>query len=166
MTVFYAVLAFVVAQRLAELVYARRNERRLVARGGVEIGARHYPLFIVLHAGWLIALAVTVPATQDPNWIWLAAFAVLQMARVWVIASLGPYWTTRVITVEGEPLMRRGPYRWVRHPNYWIVVGEIACLPLAFDALRIALAFSILNAALIWYRIQVEDGALQSRRQL
>lgn len=166
MSVFYAVLAFVVVQRLAELAYARRNEARLLNRGGQEFGASHYPLFIVLHTAWLLALALTVPAEQTPHWLWLSLFGVLQAGRLWVIVSLGHYWTTRVITVPDVPLVRRGPYRWLRHPNYLIVAGEIAALPLAFDALRIALVFSILNALLLWYRIQIENNALAARREL
>lgn len=165
MTVLYAVLAFVVVQRLAELAYARRNEKRLLARGGRETGAGHYPLFILLHGGWLVALALTVPAEQPANWLWLGLFGLLQFGRLWVIVSLGPYWTTRIISVPDAPLVRSGPYRWLRHPNYLIVACEIAVLPLAFDALRLALGFSILNALLLWYRIQVEDNALAARRE-
>lgn len=166
MTIFYAVIAFVVVQRLAELAYARRNEQRLLARGGIETGASHYPLFVLLHAAWLIALVATVPGNQPPNWYWLGLFAVLQIGRIWVIASLGPFWTTRIVSIAGEPLVRRGPYRWFKHPNYMIVVGEIAALPLAFDALRVALVFSILNGLLIRYRVGVEDAALAERREL
>ena len=166
MSILYLVLGLVALQRLAELAYARRNERLLRAAGGQETGAGHYPLFIVLHAGWLLALAVFVSAHQAPNWGALALFAVLQLGRLWVIASLGRFWTTRIITLPGAPLVRRGPYRWLKHPNYLIVAAEIAVLPLAFDAVRLALLFSILNAILLWYRIRIEDETLAARQQL
>lgn len=163
MTPLIWILAFVVVQRLAELAWAERNTRRLKARGGREIGAAHYPLFILLHASWLIALALTVPWTREPNWPLIGVFALLQIARVWVIATLGPYWTTRIITLDDTPLVRRGPYRFVRHPNYWIATGEIAILPLAFGGWQVALIWSLLNALLLRHRIGIEEAALQAR---
>ncbi|MCW0235090.1 MAG: hypothetical protein OJJ21_15925 [Ferrovibrio sp.] len=166
MTIFHAVLAFVILQRLAELAWSARNTRRLLARGGREIGARHYPLFVLLHASWLAALALTVPAETQPDWSLLGVFALLQLLRIWVVATLGPYWTTRIITLDDAPLVRRGPFRWLRHPNYTVVVAEIAVLPLAFGAWPVALVWSLLNAALLWHRIRVENAALQTRRIL
>jgi methyltransferase len=151
-------------QRLAEVAWARHNERRLLAAGGIEVGAAHYPLFFVLHASWLAALWLLVPADAPVFWPLLALFALLQAARIWVIGSLGPYWTTRVITVPCAPLVRRGPYRWIKHPNYVVVAGEIAVLPLAFGAWQIALLFSVLNALLLSHRIRVEEAALAPRR--
>ncbi|MCG8693454.1 MAG: hypothetical protein MI806_19800 [Minwuiales bacterium] len=164
MTPFYWVLLFIVVQRLAELALAARNARLLKAEGGVEVGARHYPLFVLLHASWLVALAVLVPADAAIRWHWFAVFVLLQLARVWVILSLGRYWTTRVITVPGRPLVRRGPYRFVRHPNYLVVVLEVAVVPLMVNAWEIALGFSILNLILLRHRIAVEDAALADRR--
>jgi methyltransferase len=166
MTVLYWVLAFVVLQRLAELSWAARNTRRLLARGGRETGARHYPLFVLLHASWLIALALTVPADTVPNWPLLGLFALLQLGRVWVIATLGPYWTTRIITLDDAPLVRHGPFRFLRHPNYWVVTAEIAVLPLAFGAWPVAVVWSLLNALLLRHRIRVEEAALQPRANL
>lgn len=166
MTVLYWVLAFVVLQRLAELAWASRNTRRLLARGGRETGARHYPLFVLLHASWLIAIALTVPADAVPYWPLLGLFALLQLGRVWVIATLGPYWTTRIITLDGAPLVRHGPFRFLRHPNYWVVAAEIAVLPLAFGAWPVAVVWSLLNAALLRHRIRVEETALQPRADL
>lgn len=154
----------VALQRLGELILARRNTARLLDRGGYEVGAGHYPLIVVLHVVWLVALFTSVPADAGPVWPWLAVFLVLQAARVWVIASIGEFWTTRIVTVPDVPLVRRGPYRWLRHPNYLIVAAEIAVLPLAFGAWRIALAFSLLNAAALAWRIRVEDRALEPRR--
>ena len=164
MNVLWPVVGLVVAQRLVELAYARRNSRRLLAEGGVEVGARHYPAIVALHAAWLVALAVTVPADTPANLPLLAGFIALQGVRLWVLASLGRYWTTRVITVSGAPLVRRGPYRFMRHPNYLVVIAEIAVLPLIFGAWQIAAIFSALNVALLAHRIRVEDAALAPRR--
>lgn len=159
------IVLLVAIQRLGELALARRNTARLLARGGQEVGAGHYPLIVVLHTGWLIAIFLAVPADTAPAWPWLALFLVLQTGRLWVIASIGQFWTTRIVTVSDMPLVRRGPYRWFRHPNYLIVVGEIALLPLAFGAWTIAAAFSVANLALLAWRIRVEDQALEPRRQ-
>ncbi len=160
------ILALVVVQRLAELAVASRNTRRLLARGGREIGRGHYPLFILLHASWLIAIALTTPLRTEPNWVLIGVFAALQLLRIWVIATLGPYWTTRVITVDGAPLVRSGPFRLVRHPNYLVVTAEIAVLPLAFHDWAIALVWSILNALLLRHRIRAEAAALAPRIQV
>jgi methyltransferase len=158
-------LGLVVGQRLGELVIARRNTRRLLERGGREVGASHYPLFIVLHVTWIAAMAILIPFDRAANANLIAVYLLLQLARVWVITSLGPYWTTRIITMDGDPIVRRGPYRFMRHPNYLVVGMEIAVLPLAFGAWRIALVFSILNALLIGYRIRIEEHALAPRPQ-
>ena len=164
MSVLYVVLGLVVLQRVAELLYAARNTRRLLARGGVEIGAIQYPFFILLHTAWLASMALLIPPSRAPNWTLLALYALLQPLRIWAIASLGPYWTTRIITVPGEPLVRRGAYRFFRHPNYIVVCAEIAVLPLAFGAVEIAIVFSVLNASLLSWRIRVEERALLTRR--
>jgi methyltransferase len=158
------VLALVVLQRLLELAYARHNTLALLRRGAVEAGRQHYAAFVVLHATWLIAMAIWIPPYAAANWWLLGAFALLQIARVWVVVSLGPYWTTRVVTLPGAPLIRRGPYRYLRHPNYVVVAGEIAVLPLAFGAVTLAIVFTILNGALLLVRIRVENAALASRR--
>jgi methyltransferase len=157
------ILGLVAAQRLVELVVASGNTRRLLARGAREVGRGHYPLFVILHASWLAAILATTPLDRAPSWPLIGVFAGLQLARVWVIGTLGPYWTTRIITLDGAPVVRAGPYRFVRHPNYWIVVGEIAVLPLAFGNLGVAVIWSILNAALLRHRIRVEETALAGR---
>ena len=160
MSVLYAVLAVVALQRGAELILARAHATRLLRRGGVEVDRAGYKWFVVLHAAWLVALAAAVPADALPDWTLLALFGVLQAGRVWVIAALGRRWTTRLIVLPGTPPVRRGPYRWLRHPNYLIVAGELAILPLAFGAVAIAIAFSAANAMLVLRRIRLEDGAL------
>ncbi|MBS0472980.1 MAG: hypothetical protein JSR60_18060 [Proteobacteria bacterium] len=160
----YIILGLVALQRLAEVAYAERNTRALLARGAREIGRGHYPLIVLLHAAWLAAIALFVPADAHIAWLPLGLFVLLQAARVWVIATLGPYWTTRIITLDEAPLVRRGPYRFVRHPNYLIVAGEILFLPLAFGEIGIAILFTLLNAAMLAWRIRSEDAALRPRR--
>lgn len=160
----WIVLALVVVQRLAELIYANRNTKRLIARGGVEVGAIQYPFIVLLHAAWLVTMAIAIPPSTRPNWWLLALYVALQPLRLWTIATLGPYWTTRIVTLPGTPLVRRGPYRFFRHPNYVVVCAEIAILPLAFGAVEIAIVFSILNASLLSWRIRVEERALTPRR--
>jgi len=160
----YAITALVICERLAELAIARRNTRRLLAEGAVEHGRGHYALFVLLHAAWLGAIAVTVPADRPVLWPLVGVYFLLILGRIWVIASLGRFWTTRVVTLPGAPLVRRGPYRFMRHPNYAIVVAEIAVLPLAFGAWQLALVFSLLNVLIIAYRIRVEEIALAPRR--
>jgi methyltransferase len=157
-------LGLVIGQRLGELVIANRNTRRLLERGGREIGAGHYPLFILLHTAWLASLAIFVPLDRQPHVELIGLYLLLQLGRIWVITSLGPYWTTRIITLDEAPTVRRGPYRFLRHPNYLVVAAEIAVLPLAFGAWRLALVFSLLNALLIAYRVRVEEQALAPRR--
>lgn len=164
MTAAQWIVIAVALQRLGELAYARRNEARLRALGAIEAGAGHYPLLILLHAAWLLALFAAAASTTTMSWGLLALFALLQLGRFWVIASLGPYWTTRILTLPGAPLVARGPYRLCRHPNYLIVVAEIACLPLAFGAWRESIVFTLLNAAILGWRIRVEDGLLATRR--
>jgi methyltransferase len=149
--------------RLAELALSHRNRARLLARGGHEVGAGHYPLIVLLHAAWLATLFFGVPAAAAANWVLLGSFLVLQCLRAWIVASLGPYWTTRIITLPGEQLSRRGPYLYMRHPNYAVVAAEIAVLPLTFGAWQIALGFSLANAGLLGWRIAIENRVLDER---
>jgi methyltransferase len=153
------ILALVTLQRLGELVLSRRNTERLLARGAVEVGASHYPLIVLVHAGWLTALWIW-GRDQDVNLAALAGFLVLQGLRVWILAALGPRWTTRIVVLPGAPLVASGPYRYFPHPNYAVVVGEIALLPLTLHLPRLALIFTLLNLAVLALRIRVENRAL------
>lgn len=151
--------------RLVELWHAERNTAALRAAGGVELGRGHYPLIVGLHVGWLAAIALFVPASATVSWPLAGLFLVLQLLRLWVLLSLGRFWTTRVITLKAAPLVRRGPYRFMKHPNYLLVVAEIAVLPLVFGAWEIALVFSILNGAILSWRLRIENAALAERAQ-
>ncbi|MDR3527921.1 MAG: isoprenylcysteine carboxylmethyltransferase family protein, partial [Rhizomicrobium sp.] len=154
------VLGLVTAERLAELVLARHNTARLLKRGAVEFAAGHYPLIVALHAVWLIGLWL-IAWDRPLQWGWLALFAVLQLLRVWVLATLGERWTTRIIVLPGVPLVKKGPYRFLSHPNYAVVVGEIAVLPLVFGLPWYAVAFSLMNAMILFLRISAESAALR-----
>jgi methyltransferase len=166
MTAVQVILGAVLLQRLIELWIARRNTEKLLAQGAIEAAPEHYHYFVALHATWLAALVLFTPDGASPNLFWLAIFLVLQTGRIWVMASLGRLWTTRIVTLPGTPLIRTGPYRFLRHPNYLIVAGEIAALPLVFDQWEMALVFSGLNAMLLWVRIRAENEALAERRCL
>jgi methyltransferase len=165
MSLLHIVLGLVALQRLGELAVAARNTRDLRAAGAIELDAGGYPLFVLLHAAWLLSLALLVPDSAAPSWPLLAVFAALQLGRLWVIASLGRYWTTRLIVLPDRPLVSRGPYRFVNHPNYLIVIAEIAVLPLAFGAATVAAVFSAANLALLARRVMIEERALTPRRQ-
>ncbi len=157
-------LALVTLGRLGELWLARRNTAALLARGAIEIAPGHYSLIVALHTGWLVALWV-YGAGQPVNPFWLAVFLGLQVARVWVLTTLGTRWTTRIIVIPGEHLVAKGPYRFVNHPNYLVVIGEIAVLPLCLGLPWVAVVFSALNAAVLTVRIQAEnDGLKQAHR--
>jgi methyltransferase len=158
-----AILGLVTLQRLGELILSRRNTGRLIAQGAREAAPGHYPLIVALHAAWLVGLwylAVGRPGV-GVSWGWLAVFVVLQGLRVWVIATLGGRWTTRIIVLPGAPLVREGPYRFVSHPNYWIVAAEILVLPLCFGLVWYGIVFSGLNALVLWVRIRAEVAALR-----
>jgi len=154
-----AILVLVTLQRLGELALAQHNTKRLLARGAIEIGAAHYPLIVAVHAAWLISLWA-YGRDQSVNLAALAAFVALQGLRVWVLATLGSRWTTRIIVQPGEPPVTSGPYRYLAHPNYAVVASEIALLPLALHLPVPALVFTVLNAAVLFIRIRTESRAL------
>lgn len=156
----YVVVAFLVAQRLVELVISRRNQRSLLAKGGIEYGRGHYPLIVLLHVGWLLALLLLIPPTSPVNKPLIVCFVLLEIGRLWVMISLGSRWTTRVILVPGAQRVRRGPYRFLNHPNYLIVILEFAVVPLIFGAWRIAAVATVLNILVLRTRLQVENRAL------
>jgi methyltransferase len=160
-----ALLVFVTLQRGAELVWGRSNERALRARGAVEIGAAHYPAIVALHACWLIWLWLR-GWDRPLIWPWVIAFFVLQAGRAWVLMTLGRRWTTRVLVIPGEMLVKRGPFRLVPHPNYTVVALEMPVLPLAFGLWGAAVLFGFLNLAMLAWRIRAEEKALRPLRVL
>jgi len=157
------ILALVTAQRGAELLLSRYNTQRLMARGAVEVAPGHYPLMVAVHACWLMALWM-FGHDHPVNPLALAAYLALQGLRAWVMLTLGARWTTGIIVLPNEPLVARGPYRFLRHPNYVVVTGEIAALPLMLDLRWIAAIFTVLNAAVLFIRIRAENRALDASR--
>ena len=156
-----AILSFVTTQRLIELPIARANTARLIVAGGREVAPGHYPAIVALHAAWLASLwwfalgrPIAIPL--------LILFGLVELARIWVLRSLGNRWTTRIIVVPGEKLVARGPYRFISHPNYAVVVAEIALLPMVFGLWQIAVIFSLLNLIILSIRIRAENDALES----
>ena len=154
------ILALVTLQRLGELWLSNRNTRRLLTKGAREHSPAHYPLIVAVHLLWLVTLWWLAP-TRPVDGFWLAFFVAIEVFRIWVLATLGPRWTTRIIVLPGAPLVRRGPYRFVNHPNYLVVVLEIAVLPLVFGLWQVAVIFSLLNAAVLTIRIRAEDRTLR-----
>ncbi len=156
-------VALVGLQRLLELRYSRRNERRLRARGAVERGAGHYPVMVGVHTLWLLSTLVEGLLSEPPAWwpVPLAAFLLVQPLRYWAILSLGENWNVRVLVVPGGKLVRSGPYRYFPHPNYVVVAVEVLTFPLIFGAWITAVVFSLLNAAFLYVRIQAENRALK-----
>lgn len=163
MTAAPLLLGLLTLGRLGELWLARRNTAGLLAQGAVEIAPGHYPAIVLMHATWLGALWV-FGWDQPIDPFWFAVFAVLQIGRVWVLGTLGSRWTTRIMVVPGECLVARGPYRYVNQPNYVVVVGEIAVLPLCLGLPWLALLFTLLNAAVLTVRIRAENAGLHRVR--
>lgn len=151
-------------QRALEELHARRNGRRLLAQGGYEIGAAFYPVVVVSHLGWIAALFVLIPADAPVDWRLIMVYLALQAPRYWVIATLGPYWTTKIINLDSAPAVTAGPFRFCRHPNYLVLMLETLVLPLAFGAWQLALAFGVITALVLGYKIRLEDRALAGRR--
>ncbi|GHB43343.1 membrane protein [Pseudovibrio japonicus] len=155
-------LAFIVVQRLSELVIARRNTQHLLAEGAYEVGASHYPIIVSLHVLWIAAL-ILLGYNQPVALPWLAVFIVLQVFRLWILLSMGGRWTTRIIVAK-TPLVTKGPFSFVRHPNYLLVALEIFTAPMVLGLLPVALLFTVLNGAVLTLRIRVEDEALKKLR--
>jgi methyltransferase len=158
------ILGLVALQRAGELVVSRYNTRRLLARGAVEVAPGHYPLMVAVHAAWLISLWV-FGRDQPVNMVALLFYLVLQGLRFWVMRTLGPRWTTRIIVLPEQPLVSAGPYRFLSHPNYAVVAGEIAVLPLVFGLPLLAAIFTVLNAMVLAIRIRAENRALATSRE-
>ncbi len=154
------ILALVTLERLFELWLSRRNMLRLLEQGAREHAPGHYPLIVAVHLLWLVALW-SLALWRPVDGFWLALFVLLELGRIWVLATLGRRWTTRIIVLPDAPLVESGPYRFLNHPNYWVVIGEIAVLPLVFGLWQVALVFTLLNLAVLAIRIREENRALR-----
>lgn len=157
---------YVVISRLVELYISRQNTRRLVEAGGREYFSEHYPYMIAMHVTWLVLIAGLFwhdYASIEISSFFFALYLVFQVLRVWVLTTLGRYFTTKIVSVDNVPLINHGPYRFIRHPNYAVVIGEIFCLPMVFGFWHVALIFSALNFVVLFVRISKENQVLQSR---
>ncbi|OEH85334.1 hypothetical protein BHU72_04360 [Desulfuribacillus stibiiarsenatis] len=170
MLFFLCLFLFVVLQRLAELQLAKRNERWMLSQGAEESGQSHYPYIVALHVLFLASYFVEVMSTGAQRitgwWIPFSAFMLAQALRVWTLRSLGKYWNTKILVLPSATLVSRGPYKYIRHPNYLIVALEILALPMIFGAFYTAAIFTISNAALLLFiRIPEEEKALKKVRE-
>ena len=163
MTAAEIILAAVTLQRAAELFLSRHNTRKLMARGAIEVAPGHYPLIVAVHAAWLTSLWV-FGRQQPVDVVALGGYCILQGFRVWILRTLGSRWTTRIIVLPRQSLVMAGPYRFLSHPNYAVVAGEIAVLPLALNLPLLAVVFTIVNAAVLAIRIRAENRALAASR--
>jgi methyltransferase len=164
---FWLMLLILAAQRIIELFISKRNEAWLKAQGGYEVGAEHYKYMVLLHATWFISMIAEHylrKTALSPIWhVWLSVILLAQIGRYMVITTLGKFWNTRIIVVPHAPLIRRGLYRVVKHPNYWIVGTEIAVFPLLYELYITSLLYTILNAIMLTVRIRVEENALAEK---
>ncbi len=154
----------ILLQRGLEELYSARNTKRLIAEGAQEVGRDYYPVVAITHLAWIAAIFMLIPASAQIIWPLLVLYLLLQVVRYWVIGMLGRYWTHRIITLENAPMVRRGPYRWLRHPTNMVTIAETFLLPLVFAAVTVAVIFSCVWSAVLYYKILLEDGALDERR--
>ncbi|QDI92612.1 hypothetical protein EPH95_16680 [Salicibibacter halophilus] len=169
MTLFVLLYLWVIGQRCFELWWARKNEAWMRAKGGVEHGSEHFPWMVVLHSAFLVSLlfeAYFHAFALMPGWpVLLILFLGAQGLRAWVMGSLGRFWNLKVMVLPGENIIQKGPYRWLKHPNYLVVMAEILLLPLMFQAYVTAVVFTIANACMLFFiRIPVEEHALNAYR--
>lgn len=162
---FYIIVGLVIVQRLVELVIAKRNEKKSFAAGGIEYDKKGYLVIVIMHIMFFISLFAEYfyfYRTLNDFWvIFLVLFILAQGLRYWAITSLGSLWNTRIIIVPGSKLVRYGPYRYFKHPNYMAVITELAVLPLMFSCFVTAIAFSVVNLFLLKRRIAIEENALE-----
>ena len=169
MTAFWSLFGFLLLQRMLELWLARRNAKRVLATGGYEVGQRHYPWIVGTHLLFFLGLLIEIGfyARHPGAWFpfWFGLFLMAQAVRYWAIRSLGKYWNTRLIVTPGMRPVVRGPYRYIRHPNYLVVVVELLAVPLMFDAYVTAISITLLNGFVLRHRIRLEDEALRRATQ-
>ena len=160
-------MAFIISQRLVELWWANRNTKRLISLGGKEYSPKHYSLIVALHTTWIVAILVLIlrnPAVEISA-IYFTFFAILTAFRAWILVTLGSYFTTKIISLPGAPLRKNGPYKFIKHPNYALVVCEIFVVPMIFGFWQVASIWGLLNIGILAFRIHEEDLALRERRE-
>lgn len=165
MIAFISIVGFVILQRIVELFIARGNEKWMLSKGAYEVGAQHYPFMVAIHVSFFISLILEVilfeKGLSNFWWYFFFLFVGLQLMRIWVIATLGKYWNTKIIVLPGANVVKKGPFLLLRHPNYVVVTSEIIVIPLLFDAYFTAVVFTLLNALILYIRIPIEEAALR-----
>jgi methyltransferase len=162
--VFTLFLSFIILIRIVELIYSTSNEKWLLKMGALEYGKAHYPYMILLHVSFLCALMLeyNIRAENSYSSLLIVLYFIVLAFKLWVLLSLGKYWNTKILRVPGASLIATGPYKYMKHPNYVIVICEIALIPLAFHLYVTAIVFSILNLMMLLVRIKVENKALET----
>ncbi|MGE6629666.1 isoprenylcysteine carboxyl methyltransferase family protein [Bacillus sp. NPDC077027] len=164
MTLFWLIIGFFVCQRLVELIVAKRNEKKVRAMGAIEFGSDHYPYMVAMHVSFFgVFITETLLFHKQPSRffvLWLFILIVTQVVRYWALFSLGTYWNTKILVVPNAKMIKKGPYRWIKHPNYMVVAIEFLLLPLLFQAYFTVILFSLLNICMMIVRIQTEEKAL------
>jgi methyltransferase len=166
MSFFWYLIIFLILQRLVELIISKRNEKWLLNQGAIEYGQEHYKLIVLLHIGFFVSLVVEYTMTRSNfelhliNYVFLVIFILLQICRVIILLTLGKYWNTRIIRIPNVQLVKKGIYKFVRHPNYILVICEIFVIPMIFDLYWTAIIFTVLNLIVLNIRVKVENKAL------
>ncbi|WP_342526473.1 isoprenylcysteine carboxylmethyltransferase family protein [Chryseomicrobium sp. FSL W7-1435] len=162
--VFFIIFGFVIIQRIIELFIAKRNEEWIKSQGGYEVGKRHYPFMVVMHVGFFISLLLEFTLLDRGLTLFLIplliVFAITQLIRIWILSSLGRFWNTKIMILPGASVVKKGPFQFMRHPNYTIVALELLVIPLMFNAFITVLVFSLLNLWMLSVRIPIEEAAL------
>lgn len=161
--IFILFILFVVLLRIVELFVARINEKWMLQNGAVEYGKKHYPFIVALHSLFFVSLIVEYSIQQSPSFslLMLLLYLLLIAFKVWIISSLGKFWNTKIFRIQNYPLINKGPYKYIKHPNYIVVIAEIALIPLVFHLYYTAVIFSLLNAIMLTIRIREENMALR-----
>lgn len=161
--IFVTFISFVILLRIGELFLAKKNEKWLLQNGAVEYGKKQYPFIVALHSLFFLSLIIEYSTQQIPSFslLILLFYFLLLAFKVWIIASLGKFWNTKIFRIQNFPLIKEGPYKYFKHPNYIVVIAEIAVIPLVFHLYYTAVIFSLLNAIILTIRIKEENLALQ-----
>jgi methyltransferase len=166
---FFLFIAFIILQRLTELAIARKNEKWMKSHGALEFGSGHYPAMVMIHSAFILSMfAEVVFFHRELSAYWpvlLVLFVLTQLMRIWALMSLGPYWNTKIIVLPSAKIVKKGPYRFIKHPNYVIVALELIIIPLMFNAYWTAAIFTILNIVILSVRIPAEEKALAQLTQ-
>ena len=163
-TLFIIFIFFLAIQRILELRLAKKNEKIVREEGAVEYDNEGYKYIVYMHICFFISLLLEKyllsRGFNTLSLLFFIIFVITQLLRYWAITSLGKYWNTKILVVPNAELVERGPYKYLRHPNYIAVITEIAVIPLIFSCYITCIIFSILNFLTLLRRIRIEEDAL------